>query len=303
MTQEYRPIAAAFWMIGSVLSFSIMAVAGRSISDTHDTFEIMAARSILSLAILLVILLPTGRLREVGTDRIGQHALRNLIHFSGQNLWFQALFLIPLAQVFALEFTSPIWVVLLAPIFLGETLTRVKILAAGLGFAGTLIVAQPDFNQIDIGVLAGAAAAFCFAATNIATKSLTRHESVISILFWLTLMQSVLGMVSAGYDGDITLPTARTFPVILLIAITGLTAHYSLTKALSLAPASVAVPVDFIRLPIAALLGWWLYHEVVSVNVWLGGAMIIAAVWINLRASKPRLSGHTPRQISEDIAN
>ncbi|MFV0491565.1 MAG: DMT family transporter [Pseudorhodobacter sp.] len=293
MTQEYRPIAASLWMIGSVLSFSAMAVAGRMISDIHDTFEIMAARSILSFVILLLFILPTGRIREISTDRIGQHLLRNIIHFSGQNLWFYALFLIPLAQVFALEFTSPIWVVLLAPIFLGETLTRVKIIAATLGFAGTLIVARPDFGQIDIGVLAGAGAAFCFAATNIATKSLTRHESVISILFWLTLMQSVMGMITAGYDGQFTMPTAMTLPILLLIAVAGLTAHFTLTKALTLAPASVAVPVDFIRLPIAALLGWMLYDEVVSANVWLGGIMIIIAVWINLKASKPRLSGNT----------
>jgi drug/metabolite transporter (DMT)-like permease len=210
--------------------------------------------------------------------------LRNITHFAGQNLWFLALTLIPLAQVFALEFTSPIWVVLMAPLFLGEKLTAAKIAAAAIGFTGTLIVAQPDFGTVDIGVLAAAGAAFCFAATNIFTKTLTRHESIFSILFWLTSMQLVLGLATSGYDGDIALPTGETLLPLLAIGALGLSAHFCLTKALSLAPASVAMPVDFIRLPVAALAGWMLYAETVGWNVWVGGAMIIGAVWISLRA-------------------
>lgn len=284
MTESYRPLAAGFWMIGSVISFSAVAIAGREVSDVHDTFEIMTWRSLVSLVILLVVIAALGRRREIRTERLGRHVLRNITHFAGQNLWFLALTMIPLAQVFALEFTSPIWVVLMAPLFLGERLTAAKIAAAGIGFTGTLIVAQPDFGTVDIGVLAAAGAAFCFAATNIFTKTLTRHESIFSILFWLTSMQLVLGFATSGYDGDMALPTAETALPLLAIGALGLSAHFCLTKALSLAPASVAMPVDFIRLPVAALAGWMLYAETVGWNVWVGGAMIIGAVWISLRA-------------------
>ncbi|MFN3822798.1 MAG: DMT family transporter [Pseudorhodobacter sp.] len=284
MTQPYRPVAAGLWMIGSVISFSAVAVAGRAVSHVHDTFEIMTWRSLVSLVILLVVIAAMRRRHEIRTERLGRHVLRNITHFAGQNLWFLALTLIPLAQVFALEFTSPIWVVLMAPLFLGEKLTPAKIAAAAIGFTGTLIVARPDFGTLDIGVLAAAGAALCFAATTIFTKTLTRHESIFSILFWLTSMQLVLGLVCSGYDGDMMLPTRETLLPLLMIGILGLSAHYCLTKALSLAPASVAVPVDFTRLPVAALLGWVLYSETVGWNVWLGGAMIIGAVWISLRS-------------------
>ena len=284
MTQPYRPLAAGLWMIGSVISFSAVAIAGREVSDVHDTFEIMTWRSLVSLVILVVVIAAMGRRHEIRTERLTRHVLRNITHFAGQNLWFLALTLIPLAQVFALEFTSPIWVVLMAPLFLGEKLTAAKIAAAAIGFTGTLIVAQPDFGTVDIGVLAAAGAAFCFAATNIFTKTLTRHESIFSILFWLTSMQLVLGFATSGYDGDIALPTGETLLPLLAIGALGLSAHFCLTKALSLAPASVAMPVDFIRLPVAALAGWMLYAETVGWNVWLGGAMIIGAVWISLRA-------------------
>ena len=284
MTQPYRPLAAGLWMIGSVISFSAVAIAGREVSDVHDTFEIMTWRSLVSLVILVAVIAAMGRRHEIRTERLTRHVLRNITHFAGQNLWFLALTLIPLAQVFALEFTSPIWVVLMAPLFLGEKLTAAKIAAAAIGFTGTLIVAQPDFGTVDIGVLAAAGAAFCFAATNIFTKTLTRHESIFSILFWLTSMQLVLGLATSGYDGDIALPTGETLLPLLAIGALGLSAHFCLTKALSLAPASVAMPVDFIRLPVAALAGWMLYAETVGWNVWVGGAMIIGAVWISLRA-------------------
>lgn len=285
MSESNRPLAAAFWMIGSVTAFSAMAVAGREVSSVHDTFEIMAWRSLIGFLIVTSIAAATRRLHEIKTSRLHRHLLRNTAHFTGQNLWFWALTMIPLGQVFALEFTAPIWVILLAPIFLGEKLTRAKLFAAALGFTGTLIVARPDFSAFDPGIAAAALAALCFAATNIATKSLTRHESIVSIMFWLTGMQLVMGLVMAGYDGAVTLPTAHSLPWLVLIGLCGLTAHFCLTTALSLAPASVAIPVDFIRLPVAFALGWFLYGEGLDLALIIGAALILTGITVNLRAS------------------
>ncbi|RUS60500.1 DMT family transporter [Pseudorhodobacter sp. E13] len=285
MTETNRPLAAAVWMIGSITAFSLMAIAGRAVSSVHDTFEIMTWRSLVGFTIVAAVTLGTRRLHLIRTNRLHRHLLRNIAHFSGQNLWFWALTMIPFGQVFALEFTSPIWVILLAPVFLGEKLTRPKLIAAGFGLLGTLLVAQPDFAAFDPGIAAAALAAVCFAATNIATKSLTRHESILSIMFWLTAMQLVMGLVMAGHDGDLALPTAQTLPWLVLIGLCGLTAHFCLTTALSLAPASVVVPVDFLRLPLAFAIGWVLYGE--GVNLWLllGAGFILAGITINLTAS------------------
>jgi drug/metabolite transporter (DMT)-like permease len=285
MTQDHRPLRAACWMMGSVIAFLLMAIAGRQVSGTHDTFEIMTWRSLIGFIIISVVILASGDLRQIKTDRLPRHLMRNTAHFAGQNLWFWALTMIPLAQVFALEFTAPIWVILLAPLFLGETLTRTKLLAALLGFSGTLIVAQPGFGHIDPGVLAAAAAAVCFAVTAIFTKTLTRHESILSIMFWLTGMQLVMGSVMALQDGAMQWPTAQTAPWLLLIGLCGLTAHFCLTTALSLAPASTVVPVDFIRLPLAALLGWLLYGEILGLEVYAGASLILGGVWLNLRGT------------------
>jgi len=279
-----HPLKAALWMVGSILSFTAMAVAGRAVSGVHDTFEIMLWRSVTGFGLVVLVAGAMGRLGDVQTARLPQHLLRNIIHFSGQNLWFWALTAIPLAQVFALEFTSPIWVILLSPLLLGEGLTARKLLSAGLGFAGAMIVARPDFGRFDPGVLAAAASALCFAGSVIMTKRLTRVETLVSILFWLTLMQTGLGLLASGWDGRIGLPTLATLPWLLVIGAAGVIAHLCLTMALSLASASVVVPIDFARLPLIALVGMALYHEPLDAAVLLGGGIIFLANWINIRA-------------------
>jgi len=284
VTGATRPVVAALWMSGSILSFTLMAVAGRAVSAVHDTFEIMMWRSALGFLMVCGVALALGRLREVRADRLGSHVVRNLFHFSGQNLWFWALTMIPLAQVFALEFTSPIWVILLSPIVLGERLTRARLWAAGLGFLGVLMVAKPDVLHLEPGVLAAAASALCFAVTALLTKRLTRGECIVSILFWLTLMQFGLGLAAAALDGRMALPTAETLPWLALIGICGVLAHLCLTTALSLAPASFVVPIDFVRLPVIAAVGMVLYDERVDLLVMLGAAVIFMGNWINIRA-------------------
>ena len=285
MTQTHRPLAAAIWMTGSVFSFTAMAIAARQIAGAHDTFEIMLWRSVLGFALVLAVGGALGRLREVRRDTLGQHLVRNLFHFTGQNLWFWALTLIPLAQVFALEFTTPLWVILLAPLFLGERLTKTKLLAAGLGFIGILIVARPDLSALSPGVLAAAGSAVAFATTSLLTKRLTKDESIIGILFWLTVFQAVFGLITAGYDGQFTLPTMATLPWLVLIGFCGVMAHLSMTTALSLAPASFVMPFDFLRLPVIAVIGAVVYAEALDPYVLLGAAVIFAGIWINLRGA------------------
>ncbi len=283
MTQTHRPFAAALWMTGAIAAFSAMAIATRQIKGVHDTFEILAFRSMIGFAVVIGAGLALGQLRRIRTDRLSSHVLRNVFHFTGQSLWFYAITLIPLAQVFALEFTSPLWVILLAPLFLGERLTRRKLFAAGLGFAGALIVAHPDFDRIDPGVLAAAAAAIFFASTALMTKALTRGEAVISILFWLTLMQAGFGTLAMLADGQVTLPDLATLPWLGLIGIAGIVAHLCLTIALSLAPASTVMPIDFARLPLIAVVGAVFYDEPVELALFLGAALIFAGIWITLR--------------------
>lgn len=279
---EANPLRAALWMAGAISAFSLMAVAGRAVSLEHDTFEILMYRSVVSFCIVLVVGGASGALGQVSTRSMRWHLARNLAHFTGQNLWFYALALIPLAQLMALEFTSPIWVALLAPLILNERLTRIQALAALLGFAGVLLVVRPDFANFSPPMLAAAVAAIGFAGSALFTRKLTRTATITCIMFWLTLMQAVFGLVCAGIDGDIALPPAWALPWLVAVGFTGLSAHFCLSNALSLAPASVVMSMDFLRLPVMAAIGALFYSEPFDLFVILGALMIFGANWLNL---------------------
>lgn len=286
---------AALWMTGAIASFSSMAVAGREVSFALDTFEIMMYRSVVGIVVVAAILTLSGSWPQVTRRSMGTQILRNIVHFVGQNLWFFAVTVIPLAQVFALEFTSPLWVVLLSPLLLGERLTAVRGVAAALGFLGILVVARPAPDTINLGILAAAGSAVFFALTSILTKRLTRTERIGCILFWLTVIQLFLGLAAAGYDGDIALPDLQTAPWLVLIGLAGLMAHYCLTNALTIAPATVVVPFDFARLPTIAIVGMILYGEALDLWVFVGGAVILAANILNVTsyARNPVQTGNT----------
>lgn len=287
MAKQNTITRAAIWMIGAIVSFSAMAVAGRELGGHLDTFEIMMYRSVLGFGIICAIYSFNGHWKTISSARLSTHLLRNLVHFIGQNLWFFAVTVIPLAQLFALEFTSPLWVIILAPFFLGEPLTRIRVLAVLLGFVGILIVARPNPETLEIGTFAAAAAAIFFAATSIMTKRLTRTDSVACIMFWLTLTQAIMGLILAGYDGNIALPDAQTAPLVLVIAIGGLMAHFSIANALAIAPASVVIPIDFARLPAIAVVGMLFYNEALDIYVLIGALVIFSGNYLNV-ASETR---------------
>jgi drug/metabolite transporter (DMT)-like permease len=275
-------LRAALWMIGAIASFSAMAVAGREAAFDLDTFEIMLYRSIVGVVIVFAILTLTGRWGQVTRRHPGLQIMRNLAHFSGQNLWFYAVTVIPLAQVFALEFTSPLWVLVLSPLVLGERMTPMRTLAAVMGFIGILIVARPDPETLNPGVITAALSAICFAFTIMLTKKLTRTESIACILFYLTTTQVVFGLIAAGYDGDIALPSATSLPYVAVIGCAGLLAHFCLTNALSIAPATVVIPIDFTRLPVIAIVGMLLYNEPLDLFVFAGALVIFAGNYLNI---------------------
>jgi drug/metabolite transporter (DMT)-like permease len=281
-------VRAGLWMSGVILSLSLMAVAGRALAPELDTFEMMFYRSLVSIGIVLAVGGAMGRLHEVDTRSIGLHMVRNAFHFAGQNLWFFSLAFIPLAQVVALEFTSPLWVILLAPLILGERITRTRAIAAALGFAGILIVARPGFTEINAGVIAAAASAIGFAGNILFTKRLTRTATITCILFWMAVMQAAMGLAAAGWDGDIAWPSTAAWRWIALIGVGGLVAHLCLTNALLVAPAAVVVPFDFLRLPVMAVVGMALYAEALDIFVFLGAAVIFAANSLNLRSEGRR---------------
>jgi drug/metabolite transporter (DMT)-like permease len=283
-----EPLKATLWMIGAMVSFSLMAIAGRELANSLNTFEIMLYRSIIGLVIVVLVGALMGTLSQIKINRLGLHLVRNLAHFSGQNLWFLAVAFIPFSQLFALEFSTPIWVALLAPLFLGEPLTRERVLAVILGFTGVLIVARPDFFQLDPAIMAAVACAICFAISLMATKKLTSDQSITCILFWLTSIQLIMGLATTLFFGTITVPEGVGVIWIMTVGIGGLMAHFCITNALSIAPAIVVIPLDFMRLPLISVIGFLAYGEAFELPILIGAGVIFVAILVNLKAEQQR---------------
>ena len=285
---DNRPLLAAAWMTGAIFSFTAMAVAGRYVMDELDTFELMMYRSLIGCVLVLTVAFATGTWRQINTQNIHLHVLRNVFHFTGQNLWFFALSLIPFAQLVALEFTTPMWVILLAPFFLSERITSLRWVAVIVGFVGILIVVRPDFSDLSVGVLAAAGCAIGFAGSFIFTKILTRTASVTCILFYLVTTQALMGALMAGYEGDVAIPSSAIWPWVAVIGLAGLIAHFSITKALTHAPATIVGPLDFARLPLIAFVGYMVFSEPFDGFVIIGAAIILFANYLNIWAESRR---------------
>ena len=294
MTDQSHPLRAGLWMMGAVASFTAMAVAGRELAVEMNTFELMMYRSAIGFAIVsFFVWRSTLGFSQVKTDRLPLHLKRNVFHFTGQNLWFYGISVIPFSQLVALEFTSPIWVILLAPIFLGESMTKARVLAALSGFIGVLIVAQPGVVTLGPGHAAGLGAALFFALNVLYTRQISRFESVLSVLFWMTLLQFVFGLV-LSLPGGIPVPSLLGAQWVIVVAVCGLTAHFCLTTALSLAPASIVAPMEFIRLPVITFVGMALYDEPLVLAVFIGALFILGGNYINIRAEQKRLKPTAP---------
>ncbi len=279
-----NPIKAGFWMLGAMISFTLMAISGRSLADKLDTFEIMTYRSFIGIAIVLVFAYRAGTLGEVRTRYLKLHIIRNIFHFSGQNLWFFAILYVPLSQMFVFEFSTPLWVAVCAPLVLGERLTLSRFMAAAIGFFGILVVARPDFSDVNPAIIAAAFCAVGFAGATLATKILTRTETITAILFWLTVLQAVFGVICAGYDGVMDVPRGSEWLWVVIIGICGLCAHFCITTALQLAPATIVTPFEFLRLPLITFVGVVLYGEQLEWLVFLGAFIVLLANIMNIRA-------------------
>jgi drug/metabolite transporter (DMT)-like permease len=274
-----NPLRGALWMLGAVLSFTAMAIAVRELQRHMGSFEIVFLRSLVMLAIVLA-MLPRAGMVSVLTRKFSLHLWRNLIHFVGQVLWVYSIGALTLATVFAIEFTMPVWAALLAWIFLKERLTAPRLAMLALGLAGVLVILRPGGGSFHPAALAMVLGSLCYASSFIFTKRLTSTDSALAVLFWMAVIQTPISLVAALPQW--AAPVAADVPWILGIGAGSFAAHYCMTRAMKLVDAMVAVPIDFIRLPLIAVVGALAYGEALDPMVFVGAAIIFAGTYYSL---------------------
>ena len=282
-------VRVVLWMVGALLSFSVMAVSVRALAARGlSIFEILAVRSGVALLVLAALLLVRADLRQhVQPRRMGLNLLRNGVHYAAQYCWALSLTMLPLAMVFSLEFTMPAWTVLLAVWLLHEKLTPSRIGVVVLGLIGVLVILRPGLAAINPGAFLVLLAAFGFAITMVATKRLTATETTFGIVFWMAVIQLPLSLAGSDPAVFFHLGTHHLLPV-FGVGIAGLSSHFCLSNAFRSGDAALVVPLDFMRIPLIAVVGWAFYGETLDLFVLLGAVIIVAGVLWNLRAESVR---------------
>jgi len=284
-----HPLIAIAWMMGALLSFTAMAVAVRELTSGMHAFQMLFIRSVIGVGILAALLSVKGW-GQLRSRRLLGHALRNVIHFVGQTSWIFGIALLPLATVSAIEFSTPVWAAVLAVAFLGERMHTGRWIALACGFVGILIILRPGLEEaapiLSAGALIMLLCTFCFGATNVVTKWLTRSESALAILFYMVTMQSLFGAVASAFVWVPVQPADWSW--LLLLSVTGLSAHYSLVRAFAAADVAFVAPFEFLRLPLVAVIALLLYAEPFELATLLGAALIFGGNYYSLRRERQR---------------
>ncbi|CAM3276837.1 DMT family transporter [Paracoccus nototheniae] len=266
------------WMGFSMMAFIAMSVGSREMAATLSIRQVLFFRALVGLFVILAVgraVFPEIRRMQ----KLPLHLARNVVHFTAQYFWTIGIVLLPLASVFALEFTMPIWVTLFAWLLLREKVSRQRLLATVGGFIGVLVIVRPGIGMVDPAAGLVLIAAAGYGLSLIMVKRLTGHCSPGAIVVWMILIQLPLGLIAALTDWR---PVHVTdVPWMLVAGIGALAAHFCQAQALKRLEASVVIPIDFLRVPMAAVVGFYAYGEAIDLWVFLGGGIILLS---NLQA-------------------
>ncbi|MBB5217649.1 DMT family transporter [Parapusillimonas granuli] len=276
---------AATWMSGALVSLAAMAVATRELSALISISQILFFRSTCGL-LIICFLLSRKNWRQIISPQLSSHVVRNTSHLLAQYAWIYGIMFIPMAEVFAIEFTAPVWSTLLAAIILKEKITYPRLVSLFLGVLGVLLIVRPGANGVHPAALVVLCGSVCFALSYTMTKKLSATDTPLCILFYMTAIQLPLALIPSIWNWQTV--SYQAWPYILIVGTVSLAAHYCMARAMRVADVAIVVPLDFLRLPLIAVVGAILYGERVEVWVLAGAALILIGNLFSIRMEKRR---------------
>jgi drug/metabolite transporter (DMT)-like permease len=273
----------AMWMICASFCYVTASVCTRVLSAEFSVQMIVFVRCIIALAFIAPVLSQL-KLSELRTRRLSIHLLRTFLSWAGMMGWFYAVKMIPIADYYALAFLTPIFTIAMAVAILHERATIATWVAVGFGFLGALIVLRPGFTALNAGMVGAVVAAAAFAGVNLCVRVASREDRGIVIVMYVNLLLLPISGAAAVFDWK--MPTWDSLPYFLGVGIFATLGQLFLTWAVGLADARIVQPFDFCRLPIAAAVGWVLFHETTDIWTWVGAVEIFASAYNALFAER-----------------
>jgi drug/metabolite transporter (DMT)-like permease len=258
----------------STVAFATMHASVRFVSADLPPFQIVFFRNLFGLAFLVPLLLGAG-FAQMRTRRLGLHALRGLVNIAAMMMYFTALSITPLAKATALSFTAPIFAAVLSVVFLGERFRLYRWIAILVGFLGMLIILRPGVVTLELGALLAVGAAVLWAVAMILIKLLSRTESSVAIVAWMGIFLCAFSIGPALWVWQT--PTLSNLIWLAFIGLCGSIAQVTLSQSFKETEPTAVLPLDFLKLIWATLLGVWFFGEFPDAFTWIGAIVIFSA--------------------------
>lgn len=268
------PAAGIFWMCMATLISSISGAMVRELAGEIPTFELVFFRNLIAMVVLIPIVLRQG----VGLPDRSQlpfYGMRIMFAFSAMVFLFYALARMPLADVYALQYTIPLFTILLAVVFLRQKADIHSWAAVFVGFVGTLIVMRPGIIEITLAAMGAITAACLSAGSNTTIKILSRKDNAEAITLWTNIGMLPLALIPMIFVW--VTPTAAQWPLIIGVGVVSSIGGYCFTRAVSAADARIVQPFQFSRMIFATAIGWIMFSEFPDLWTWIGAAVIFGA--------------------------
>lgn len=282
-----------------------MAACVKYLGSDMPAGEIIFVRGVISLPVLALIAWKVESLDLLKTGNWGSHAMRSLMGTGAMFCWFTALTLIPLAEFTAITFTAPMFVTVLAMVFLGEHIHRYRWTALGIGFVGVLIMIGPylSFSSgstlgIGISLLAAVFAAFAMIILRSMSGHGREHAITITFYFSLTTMVCAALTVPLGWAA----PTALQWMVMVLAGLFGVFGQLLMSYSYRYAEASTIAPLDYTTLLFAVAYGYFIFDELPGISTWVGAPLVMVSGLIIFWREYKVLSGSARRTPVSDLA-
>ncbi|MCH2095030.1 MAG: DMT family transporter [Rhodobacteraceae bacterium] len=272
---NHQPLRGLFWMVVTGLCFVAVTALVKILDGAIPAAEAAFLRYVIGL-VFLIPMIPTLRRLDLNRRQWGLSGLRGFVHALGVILWFFAMSRIPIAEVTAMNYLTPIYVSVLAVMFLGERMAFRRILAVVAAFAGALLILRPGFRVLDLGHIAMLGTALSFSVSYLIAKIQSEEMSAAVVVMLLSIFVTFGLAPFAALDW--VWPTLWQLLILFGVACFATAGHYTMTLAFSMAPVTVTQPITFLQLVWSILVGAVFFAEPLDPWVALGGAVIVAAL-------------------------
>ena len=280
--------------IGAIALFTVMFALVKALSDTIPAGQAVFFRSAFAIPVLFAWLMMQGELTGAVTVKSKRaHVWRGFVGTAAMGLNFMAAGFLPLPEITAIGFTTPLLIVVFASVMLGERVGAYRISAVLVGLIGVLIIVEPrlTFGEMDptqdvmmLGVILAISAAACAALAQIQIRKMVQVERTSAIIFYFCITASLFSLSTVG---TWVWPNLSQFLILILIGILGGVGQIMLTTAYRYAPASVIAPFDYTAMIFALGIGYFAFTELPSAQMILGAGIVIAAgVFVILREAR-----------------